>query len=471
MDYGRVALVGAAACLAFAAAPALAEDAPPQSTTQATPQPAAQQTAAPTQAATTAPAAADAAAPTPSSGGLLPGILSRDAFTVLLDGRLVVADGATSFVHRGFGITRFQGDSKGGYMAQLVPAEADLVWNPRFTGALSANVSIGWERSHEPGVGVMEAFLNYLPQSQGKISFSARAGLMWPEISLEHATGGAWSTVYTITPSAINSWVGEEVRVVGLEGTAHFSLGQHEVLATAAVFGWDDTSGTLLSFRGWALEDIKGTAPGYFPLPPRNGFFKFAQQNLTQNTLHIDPRAGFYARLDWRPPQPFGVAAFYYDNNGDPTAVTHELQWGWRTRFGNLGINADLDSKTRLLAQAMIGSTQMGQKYNGVLWIDTDYQSAFVLLSRKLPWQVTVSGRVEAFETREHGSLMEPHSENNQDGSAWTLAARKSLNPHLTVFAEALHVRSWRGTRVDLGGLDSPFEAQTVFQLALRYRL
>ena len=27
------------------------------------------------------------------------------------------------------------------------------------------------------------------------------------------------------------------------------------------------------------------------------------------------------------------------------------LQWGWRTRFLNLGINADLDQNTRLLAQ------------------------------------------------------------------------------------------------------------------------
>jgi hypothetical protein len=317
----------------------------------------------------------------------------------------------------------------------------------------------------------MEAFLNYLPQSQGKLSFSARAGLMWPEISLEHATGGAWSTVYTITPSAINSWVGEEVRVVGLEGTAHVSLGQHEVLATAAVFGWNDTSGTLLSFRGWALEDIKGSAPGYYPLPPLNSFFSGAQQNLTQNTLKIDNRPGFYARLDWRPPQPFGVAAFYYDNNGDPKAFTHELQWGWRTRFADLGVNADLDSKTRLLAQGMVGSTQMGFKHDGVLWIDTDYQSVYVLLSRRVLGDMAVSGRVEAFTTREHGSEMMPHSDNNQDGWAWTMAVRKPINPHLTLFAEALNVRSWRGTRVDLGGLQSPFEAQTVFQISLRYRL
>ena len=46
----------------------------------------------------------------------------------------------------------------------------------------------------------------HLPNNPAVLgNFSAKAGLYWPEISLEHATGGAWSTVYTLTPSAINA--------------------------------------------------------------------------------------------------------------------------------------------------------------------------------------------------------------------------------------------------------------------------
>ncbi len=60
---------------------------------------------------------------------------------------------------------------------------------------------------------------------------------------------------------------------------------------------------------------------------------------------------------------------------------------------------------------------------------------------------------------------------NSEDGWAWTLAARVPVNSHLTTFVEALNVESRRGTRVDLGGLPSPFESQFVFQVALRAKL
>ena len=55
------------------------------------------------------------------------GIFSPEAFTVLLDARLVVANGATSFANGGFGKTRFQGDADGGFKARVVPVELSLI--------------------------------------------------------------------------------------------------------------------------------------------------------------------------------------------------------------------------------------------------------------------------------------------------------------------------------------------------------
>ena len=431
----------------FVAAPAFADDAPAATSEQAAPTVSVQP-------------------PAPSPEG--PDLFSKNTLSFLLDGRLVVANGAPSFVNGGFGKTRFQGAADGGFRAQVVPVEADFVWQPRFSNSLTANVSAGWQRSHGYGPDLMEAFLNYLPSRTSNIGFSGRVGLMWPEISLEHSTGGAWTAVNTITPSAINSWVGEEVKVIAAEGTMHVTAGEHELAFTGAVFGWNDTSGTLLSFRGWALQDIKATAFGRFPLPPRNLFLSLAQQNNTRNTIEIDHQPGWYARADWRPPWPFGVALFYYDNRGDPQAVTQDLQWGWRTRFWNLGINAKLGDQTKLLAQGMIGSTKMGFPVNGQPWVDTDFRSVYVLLVHDFG-PFALSGRVEGFGTREHGSEMSPR--NSDDGWAWTIAARFPINEHLTVLGEALQVRSWRDTRMDLGGLPSPFEAQSVFQIALRARL
>jgi hypothetical protein len=394
-------------------------------------------------------------------------ILSSDSVSGLLDGRLAVANGARSWVDGGLGKTRFDGTADGDYQAYAVSVEADLIWTPRFSSAFSGNVSVAWQRDQEHAADLIEAFFNYLPISTGNVSFSARAGLMWPEISLEHSTGGAWSVVNTITPSTINSWVGEEVKVLGAEGTLHASLGAHQVAATAGIFGGNDTSGTLLSFRGWALHDEKATAFGHFPLPPLNPFIRLLQEDRTRSTIELDGRPGFYGRLEWRPPWPVGVALFYYDNRGDPQAFEPTGQWGWRTRFWNLGINADLDARTRLLAQGMAGSTIMGFEENGVPWVHTYFRSAYLLLAHQLTDRAQLTGRIEAFGTREHGSEMSPLE--SEDGWSSTVALRYDLTTNVTGFVEALNVRSTRGTRADLG-LD-PFQAQTVFQAALRVRL
>ena len=395
-------------------------------------------------------------------------ILSGDTLAVLLDARLAVANGERSFTKRGLGKTRFGGTADGDYKVYAVPVEADLIWTPRFTSTLTGNVSVAWQRDQENSVDVIEAFLNWLPPQTGAVGFQVRAGLMWPEISLEHSTGGAWSVVDTITPSAINAWVGEEVKVVGLEGTVRTDIGGSTFGLTGAVFGFDDTSGTLLSFRGWALHDEKATAFGHFKLPPLNAFMTGAQEHRTRSLLEIDNRPGWYARLDWRAAAPLGAALFYYDNRGKPEKFTPNLQWGWRTRFWNLAFDADLDSKTRLLAQGMTGSTIMGFKFNGVPWVHTHFSSAFVMLSHRLDAKWNVAGRVEAFRTREHGSEMSPLE--SEDGWSWTAALKYLLNDHVTLKAEALNVRSKRGVSLTNFGID-PFQAQTVFQLAVQVRL
>ena len=394
-------------------------------------------------------------------------ILSKNVITVLLDARMVVANGEESWVNRGLGKTAFQGTSRGGYKFYAIPVEGDLIWTPHFSNSVSASVSAAWQRDQEHAVDLLEAFLSYLPEQKGSVGFSARAGVMWPEISLENTTGGAWNPVNTLTPSAINTWVGEEVKVLGLEGTVRTSIGDNMLAFTGSVFGFDDTAGTLLSFRGWALHSDKATVFGHFPLPPLNPFITLVQQHETRSMIEIDHRAGFYGRIEWRPPAPFGAALFYYDNRADPQAFRKDGQWGWRTRFLNLGINADLGPKTRLLAQAMTGSTLMGFRTNGRRWVHTQFRSAYVLVTQTLSQKAAVTGRIEAFRTHELGSEMSPLE--SEHGWSTTVALRYNLRDNLTGFAEAMNVRSRRGVRVNLG-LD-PFQPQTVFQLGLRLRI
>jgi hypothetical protein len=396
-------------------------------------------------------------------------ILSADTLSLIVDLRIVLADGHQSWVEGGFGKTRFDGTTDGDLQLHSQPVEASLIWQPRFSRSLNGNFSAAWQQGHEDELfDVMEGFLTFIPDRSGSTNFSAKAGLYWPEISLEHATGGAWSTVYTLTPSAINSWIGEEVKVIGAEATIYQSIGSHDFSATVGAFGFNDTSGTLLSFRGWGLHDIKSTLFGQFPLPPRNAFMNFAQEDVTRSILEIDNRVGFYGRAEWRPSSSIVLNAFYYDNRGDPEAFTQSLQWGWRTRFWNFGLVADLGPSTRLIAQAMTGTTQMGFIPTGATreWVDTRYRSAFALLTHQIG-AGAISGRIEAFDTKERGSLMDP-TEEDEDGWAITVAGRWPVADLLTLFVEGLHMDSERGGRARVG--IPAGEAQTMLQAALRLR-
>lgn len=397
-------------------------------------------------------------------------ILSANTLSVILDARLVLADGANSWVDGGFGKTRFDGTDDGDLQLNAHPVEAALIWQPRFTNSFVGNFSAAYQHGHDrdENFDVMEGYLTFIPSRSGNTGFALKAGMYWPEISLEHATGGAWSTVYTITPSAINSWVGEEVKVVGAEATLFQTLGSVDVSATAGAFGFNDTSGTLLSFRGWALHDVKSTMFGQFELPPRNAFMTIAQEDVTRSILEIDDRVGFYGRLEVRPVSSVVVNLFYYDNRGDPEAFTASLQWGWRTRFWNLGLVADLGTDTRLLAQGMTGTTLMGfvEQPSNRTWVDTRFRSAYALLTHRIG-EGALSARAELFDTKERGSLMSA-AEENESGWAATVAGRMPVWDKVTLFVEALHVESKRAGRARLGLPRK--ESQNVLQAALRFR-
>ena len=102
-------------------------------------------------------------------------------------------------------------------------------------------------------------------------------------------------------------------------------------------------------------------------------------------------------------------------------------EWGWRTRFDNLGLVADLGPSTRLRAQAMRGRSLMGFEEAGTIWIDNRFRSAFALITQELG-KGSLSGRFEAFATRHRGSGI--NSSDDEKGYAATIAARRSFGKH-----------------------------------------
>jgi len=141
-------------------------------------------------------------------------------------------------------------------------------------------------------------------------------------------------------------------------------------------------------------------------------------------------------------------------------------QWGWRTRFDHLGATLDLDERTRLTAQAVDGTTIMGfPGAAGRRWIDMRYRSAFLLGTRQFP-AGSVSGRIEAFSTRNHGSRVV--ADDDETGWAATAAARWPLTRHATLLGEMLHIDSRRDARLREGL--APRQNQNILRLTLRMR-
>ena len=386
-------------------------------------------------------------------------IFAPENFHGLADLRLGIADGEKGWLDGGFGKTSRSGGRDG-----VSLSEAALEWKPRFSFALSGVATVEYQPKTDPTFDLGEAYLKFRapPQPWGRVS--ARAGLFYPPVSMEH-DGVAWTNPDMLSSSAINSWIGEEVKVAGLEVTLTRPLGAHEVSATGAVFGWNDTSGTLLAFRGWALGGIKTGADTSLPLPPRSAFMTPRQGDEDYPVRELDHRAGAYGRVEWRMPSGVSLNALYYDNGGNLVAVDKDVQWAWRTRFLNLGLRWEPDDRTKILAQAMTGETKFGFPYqgNGPLWVDVDFHAAYLLAQRRVG-DNTLSGRIDGFSVDD--KTLKAIDNNAEHGWAATIAWRRPLTAHADLMLEGLHVDSNRPSRA-YGGV-APKQSQNVLQAALR---
>ncbi|MFL6723862.1 MAG: hypothetical protein ACJ8E7_06970, partial [Sphingomicrobium sp.] len=242
-------------------------------------------------------------------------LISTDTLSVNGDFRLVAVNGEPSWTVEGFG--KLRSGSNGDWRVKPEPGNFKLVWQPSFGWAVSATVVGAYQGGERNEFGLSQAYLSIKPLLSEKLRVAARAGLFWPPVSLEHE-GADWHVRDTITPSAINSWIGEEVRPASVEASATLKAGGHEVTAVAALFAANDTAGTLLTFRGWALHNRRTLAFNRQPLPPFEAEDEGYQAHFTHPLLDVDGgfanRPGYYAKLVCQPPVPVLFELFRYDN-------------------------------------------------------------------------------------------------------------------------------------------------------------
>jgi len=265
-----------------------------------------------------------------AAGVCLASIAHATDWEVDLDMRLLSSDGQRSYLDGGTGALRY-GENQSGLQLGRLRLALDQSIGELWSVHLDAS---DWGDHDKNPIDLTEAYLLFRPYPFDGLRARVKAGAFYAPISLENR-GPGWESPYTLTPSALNTWIGEELRTIGLEGQIDW-LGTRtghlfDVGLTGAVYGWNEPAGVALASQGFMLDDRQTTLFGR--VNPTPGL------DDPHEVFHeIDGRKGVYAGIEARFLDRLVVRALRYDNRSDPTQqdrATHTF--AWLTTFNSAG--------------------------------------------------------------------------------------------------------------------------------------
>ncbi len=379
----------------------------------------------------------------------------------LLEGRASAVDASRSWLDQGLGKLR---DSKSNLRISQAMLRADGELSDSVSAAIVVNAAD--DRAHL--VDVNEAWLGWNPVPDGPWKTRVKVGAFFPVTSVEiDYDSVGWTPTRTLSSSAINSWIGEELRTKGIELTMHRSGrldgSPHDVGFTIGAYSANDETGTLLAWRGWTVSDrITGLTepltladlPAYRPTGP-----VWRQRRTIHPFRDIDGKLGYYATVNYGYGGWLELAAMHYDNRGNPLVVK-DGQYAWTTRFDHLSMKLRPHGQWEVLAQAMRGSTFMGPNA-----VNVQFRSWFVLASHPLG-KGALTARLDYFNAGESDRL--PDDPNTEHGRSLALAYTHPLGPGLSLVSEYLTVQSDRPGRSQIG--DAPRQNERSLSTALRWQ-
>jgi hypothetical protein len=307
-------------------------------------------------------------------------------------------------------------------------------------------------------VDILDAYALWRPVSTTRWRWSVKGGAFFAPISLEN-DGIGWTSNWTLTPSAINSWVGDELRTIGTEGKLEWRGDVDRIEAVVAVYGWNEPTGAAIDDRGWSfnghpsglLDHIRVSNVVSQPGQP-------ASSSYSNEFRQLDHSPGWYVALNWERPDIGRLQLMRYDNMADPSANDHEF--GWRTKFWSLGASTEV-GELIILAQAIIGSTAI--EPSPAFRSTTNFYAGYVLIGwQRQNWRYAL--RVDQFGTSE--IQPGPNLGASEHGTALTAAITWAPTKWARIIGEVLEVDSWRAQRLQIG--QHPRAVETQAQLALR---
>jgi len=297
-----------------------------------------------------------------------------------------------------------------------------------------ANAVINAYADGEKHLGFTQAYLQYKPLSPNHIKFKSKLGMFYPAMSVENTAEG-WLSPYTYTQSAINSWVGEELRVFGGEASL-FANGRKRRSpwsweANVGVFKGNDPLGTLLAWRGFAMHDrqsLHNDRIEFAPIPSVLDERNFASPSWLEPFTEIDGNWGAYFGFHLSYLRKSNMRYYFYDNRADPNAINQDRLYGWHTKFHSVAYQHQLDPNWRIMLQLMKGSTLMGKRS-----VYADFQAAYIAVSyAQKAHHITL--RLDYHDVAEDD--IKPQDPNNSHGQGYTAAWRYQYTPSIELGAE-----------------------------------
>ncbi len=291
----------------------------------------------------------------------------------ITDIQYAYSDSELSWLNRGPDKLRFDQDDQDDLQLGRLGLEVGYAFNLESEFKLSGHYYL----DPDPSVEITEAYWQHRNISSDNWRSRYRVGVFYPAISMEN-TGPLWTSPYTINSSAINTWLGEEVRTVGIEGRwtwtgDAYNRSKHKVSFFAALFGYNDPTGAMISWRGWSVHDRQTGVNGTLPMRDLPLVVFADHSREFEPFMEIDDRPGGYAGIEWAYRRSFKLQFVYYDNQTDDSQRQDD-QYGWRTNFGQLGAHWKPGNGFELLGQFMRGRTTMA---NDV--VENDFESAYLL--------------------------------------------------------------------------------------------
>jgi len=370
----------------------------------------------------------------------------------------------TSFLDEGFGKTPYGSDDEG---PTFVDGFIEL--HQAIGTDWAASLTLSGSNNLSPGLGVTDATLAYRPLPESGLRYRFKLGAFRPPVSFEHS-GEGWVTQYTVLASALNSWIGEEVGVlggevkIGSDDAANPSGWQWDAFASG--FYGNDPAGTMLAWSGWSFWSGQTRFGDRIEMPPLP-IFSVAdyQSNYAEPYMETDDRPGYYAGATVERGRELRVRALHYDNRADPNSRNNG-QWGWHTRFTSLAAQADLPLDFGLIVQWLDGSSVTWDVPGLGAVVDMNFHAGFAELTRAFSSQ-RLTARYDTFGVDDNDGI--PIDPNDENGHAWTASYQWQFSRQWAVSVEQLWVQGRRAARAATG-LDANYDDQITLA-ALRWQL